>query len=217
MSNGFFAVQKNLIDEGQRTALIDEILQSDYFGESALGAEFVNTRGFSLVLKRPALEAIGSDFPCLSALLKQVLFEECNAFYINPLVLYGNSRVDAHIDCRVVAPHNTRIIPNLVSVYYPDIDPTMAGGRLVLNTGSDHEAPFTPETGDLIHFLGSVVHHVEAVTQPVRRISIVCEQYNLDDALLDAFPYCDVISGGAATQRVNALNRVDDGWRGARP
>lgn len=205
MSNGFFAVQKHPIDERQRTALIDEILQSDYFGDSALGAEFVNTQGFSLVIKRPALAAISRDFPCLAVLLQQVLFDDCNAFYINPLVLYGNSRVDAHIACRVVAPHDTRIIPNLVSVYYPDIDPNMAGGRLVLNTGSDREAPFTPETGDLIHFLGSVVHHVEAVTRPGRRISIVCEQYNLDNELLDAFPYCDVISGGAATQRLNGL------------
>lgn len=205
MATGFYTVIKNVLSEPQRISLINEVLHSEFFGESALGKEFISTKGFSLVFKRSALNDICQSLPYLSVLLSKVLFEKCNAFYINPLVLYGKSKVEAHIDCRLAMPQNIRIIPNLVSVYYADVSSTMKGGTLVLNSGADNEIAILPKTDDLIHFLGNVIHHVETVETPQRRISIVCEQYNLDDELISEFPYCDVIIGSSRLQRLNAL------------
>lgn len=204
MAEGFFSIVRQTLDEFDRARLVDGLLASEFFGESALGKEFIRTNGFSLVFQRVGMEMVCRRFPYLSPLLEVALFDACNAFYVNPLVLYANSRVDAHIDCRVMGPAEVRLIPNLVSVYYAEVAPAMQGGRLMLNTGAQNEFVVAPESGSLIHFLGSTVHRVETMSRAQRRISVVCEQYHLDDALLQEFPVCDVITSCSNQLRVNA-------------
>jgi hypothetical protein len=205
MTTGFYFVGRNAIPEDDRRRLVDGVLASQFYGDSALGVEFVDTRGFSVVFKRSAMDAVAANFSYLAPVLESVLFQTSNAFYINPLVLRSQSRVDDHIDCRLVPGTTTRIIPNLVSVYYAAIPADMRGGQLVLNTGHQNEVTLSPQTGDVVHFLGSTVHHVEEVSCSDYRISIVCEQYNLADDLLTLFPECEVITGASDLARLNAL------------
>jgi hypothetical protein len=204
MDRPFYAVLEDFLGAGTRKSLIEGILSSQFFGASALGPEFIRTKGFSVVFQRSGLEVVSEQLPFLEPILQKVLFADCNAFYINPLVLYDDSEVQPHIDCRLT-PDNVRIIPNLVSVYYAEVSHAMEGGRLVLNTALESELQIRPNTDDLIHFLGSTIHRVESMQAGARRISIVCEQYNLEQATLQNFPVCQVIANSSPMARLNAL------------
>lgn len=219
MAAAFYTVSPDVLTAAQRDELIEGIVRSKFFGASALGKEFVGTLGFSLVFRRDALGTVYDEFPYMRLLLQSVLFASCNAFYVNPLVLFGGSRVGAHIDCRLMPDSDTRIIPNLVSVYYADVSLHMAGGRLILNPGAENEVVIVPHTGDVVHFLGSTIHSVEDVKTPDRRVSVVCEQYNLSDSILDMFPSCDVVTGASVFGRLNGLSTERRGmnWTPPRP
>jgi len=206
MLRGFFSTLSNALPTLARDQLVQGILGSPFFGPSALGAEFVCTMGFSLVFRRSTLPTVLQKFPYLEALFGIALFDACNAFYVNPLVLYGGSRVNTHVDCRLIATSDTRIIPNLISVYYAEVSENMVGGRLVLNPGTEQEVTIAPTQGNIVHFVGSTIHRVEAVEQGWRRISVVCEQYNLDQKLLEDFPACQVLTGASDPSRLNALS-----------
>jgi hypothetical protein len=217
MADPFYAVSPGLLTAAQRDELTEGIVSSKFFGASALGKEFIDTSGFSLVFKRQALGTVCGQFPYMRQLLQSVLFDSCNAFYVNPLVMFGGSRVDAHIDCRLMTDSHTRIIPNLVSVYYAEASPRMTGGRLILNPGAENEMVIAPNTGDIVHFLGSTVHGVEEVKTRDRRVSVVCEQYNLSDSILDIFPSCDVVTGATVFARLSALSPEGLGMNWTRP
>jgi hypothetical protein len=182
----------HLTRDAYRSTYLDEIerelLASPYMGESPLGPEFVNTHGFSLVFRRTALDSVFAAWPYLRVFLEQAIFPKSNAFYVNPLVLAAQSRVDPHVDCRLVASENVRIIPTLVSVLYVVCDAEMEGGELVLNVGTPQELALKPSRKDLLHFRGNIIHCVREVTRPCSRISVVYEQYNLPEKILLGFP-----------------------------
>ncbi len=202
MTGGFYSIQKNVLDARSLRGLVDGICQSEYLGKSPLGDEFVNTSGFSVVFKREAIDEVTNTFPFLEPYLKAVVFDGINAFYVNPLVLNASSRVSPHIDCRLLSPENIRLIPNLVSVFYAQVSTKMQGGRLVLNVGTGNEVTLKPGTNEVVHFLGKVIHCVTEVKNPSRRISVVCEQYNLEDDVLKVFPYFQVICNEDIAPRV---------------
>lgn len=202
MAEGFYGIRKNVLDEEALSGLIDGICHSDFLGKSPLGDEFVNTLGFSIVFRRDAVDEVKSRFPYLRPFLSEVLFDDSNAFYINPLLLSNSSKVGAHIDCRLLPEQNTRIIPNLVSVFYAEVSQEMEGGRLILNLGAENETTILPETNSVVHFLGQIIHEVTEVVSDNRRICVVCEQYNLDDQLLSSFPYCELITDKDIAPRV---------------
>lgn len=208
MDKPFCAVFGNALGDASRMQLIEGILGSPFFGNSALGPEFIRTQGFSVVFRRDGLETVAARFPFLQPILDRVLFADCNAFYINPLVLVDGSEVRAHIDCRLT-PENVRIIPNLVSVYYAEVPLDMRGGALVLTTGHVNERRIQPRTDDLIHFLGTTIHRVESMEHGARRISVVCEQYNLTSQTLAGFPACQVMADAPGLGRINAAATPD--------
>jgi len=193
MTSGFYSIQRGVLDARSLRGLVDGICRSEYLGKSPLGEEFVNTRGFSVVFKREAIDEVKDRFPYLEPYLEAVVFDGSNAFYVNPLVLNESSKVSPHIDCRLLSPQNIRLIPNLVSVFYAQVSAEMKGGRLVLNVGSDNEVTVKPKTNEVVHFLGKVIHSVTEVTNPRKRVSVVCEQYNLEDDVLEVFPYFQLV------------------------
>jgi hypothetical protein len=184
--------QSSGLDEEFRQQLVSSILQSNLFGPSALGREFVNTNGFSLVFKREYLAVVAANFPYISDLLDVAIFPESNAFYLNSLVLNENSVVDEHVDCRFIPATGARILPTLVSVYYAEIDRRMQGGSLVFVTEGG-EARVKPQRNAIIHFVGSTPHYISKIRSPCRRVSVVIEQYNLDPENLGAFPDCHLV------------------------
>ncbi len=75
-----------------------EISASPYFAINNLNRDFVGTKGFSLVFRRSHLAEVKQRFPYFKLYLARSLQPECNAFYLNPLLLKLGSRVDPHID-----------------------------------------------------------------------------------------------------------------------
>ena len=165
-----------------------EIQACPYFAINNLNRDFINTKGFSVVFQRQGLAEVVQKFPYFKPYLDKALLSNCNAFYLNPLLLKAGSRVDPHIDrslrsyCKTVEP------PASVSVLYVRVPEDMEGGELVLKLQKRQVGQIKPQTNSLIYFQGDLTHAVNAVTTPGNRLSLVCEQYCLSDAELEEIP-----------------------------
>ena len=164
------------------------ILDCPYFAVNNLNRDFVGTKGFSVVFQRSHLETVAQKFPFFEPYLDLALEPDCNAFYLNPLLLQEGSRVDPHIDrslrsyCKTINP------PDSVSVLYVQVPPALQGGELVLRDHKRQVGQVKPQVNLLIHFQGDLTHSVNAVKVPGTRLSLVCEQYNLDESELREIP-----------------------------
>jgi predicted 2-oxoglutarate/Fe(II)-dependent dioxygenase YbiX len=165
-----------------------EIQACPYFAVNNLNRDFINTKGFSLAFKREGLLEVEKKFPYFKIYLDLALQPNCNAFYLNPLLLKAGSRVDPHIDrslrsyCKNVQP------PNLVSVLYIRVPTDMEGGELILRSPKRQVGEIKPQTNHLIYFQGDLTHSVNAVQSPGNRLSLVCEQYCLSPDELEEIP-----------------------------
>ncbi len=164
------------------------IRKCPWFTTNNLNRDFVSTRGFSVVFRREHRQRVVAEFPFFGDYLGKALRDDCNAFYLNPLELEAGSRVDPHVDrsLRAYCPDVTT--PLRVSVLYVEVPPAMVGGRLVLARGRKTIAKIAPATGMLLTFDGDLTHSVERVDTPGKRLSLVCEQYALDERELAAMP-----------------------------
>jgi hypothetical protein len=73
-------------------------------------------------------------------------------------------------------------------VLYVDVPPGMRGGSLVLARGKKTLARVQPRSNLRVDFDGDLTHSVERVDSPGRRLSLVCEQYALDERELAEVP-----------------------------
>jgi hypothetical protein len=164
------------------------IRKCPWFTTNNLNRDFVATRGFSVVFRAEQRERVVAEFPFFAPYLARALRDDCNAFYLNPLELEAGSRVDPHVDrsLRAYCPDVTT--PLAVSVLYVEVPPAMVGGRLVLARGKKTIAKVAPATGMLLTFDGDLTHSVERLDTPGKRLSLVCEQYALDERELAAMP-----------------------------
>jgi predicted 2-oxoglutarate/Fe(II)-dependent dioxygenase YbiX len=171
-----------------------QILACPYFAVNNLNRDFVGTKGFSIVFRRSHLTEVQQRFPYLKLYLDRVVQQECNAFYLNPLLLGLGSRVDPHIDrslrsyCETIAP------PVVVSVLYVEVPTNLVGGELVLRSHKRQVGQIRPQPNTLLFFQGDLTHSVNPVTSPGNRLSLVCEQYNLDDTELREIPELQIES-----------------------
>lgn len=174
------------------------ILDCSYFAVNNLNRDFVNTKGFSVVFRRSHLPTVIDQFPYFERYLTQALAPDCNAFYLNPLLLNAGSRVDPHIDrslrsyCKTIEP------PALVSVLYISVPQDLEGGELILRSRQRQVGQIRPQAGMLFHFQGDLTHSVNAVTKGGDRLSLVCEQYSLEDRQLEEIPEFRLESRAAA-------------------
>ena len=129
-----------------------------------------------------------AEFPCFEPYLTRALRADCNAFYLNPLQLESGSRVDPHIDRSLRSYCKDITTPLQVSVLYVDVPTAMQGGALVLQRGKKTLARITPRANLLLRFDGDLMHSVERVDSPGLRLSLVCEQYALDERELAQIP-----------------------------
>jgi hypothetical protein len=165
-----------------------EIFACPYFALNNLNRDFVGTKGFSVVFRRSHLATVEQRFPYFKPYLKRALRSECNAFYLNPLLLKTGSRVDPHIDrslrsyCKTIDP------PALVSVLYIEVPPDLKGGELVLRSRKRLIGQIRPQANTLLFFQGDLTHAVNPVISGGMRLSLVCEQYSLDDTQLQEIP-----------------------------
>jgi len=165
-----------------------QIRACPYFAVNNLNRDFVNTKGFSLVFQRSGLAEVEQRFPFFKQYLAIALQPECNAFYLNPLLLKTGSRVDPHIDrslrsyCKTVEP------PAQVSVLYVRVPDDLQGGELILHNGKRQVAHIQPQTNTLLWFQGDLTHSINPVTSSANRLSLVCEQYRLSESELRDIP-----------------------------
>lgn len=184
----YYHLYTQAFSEAYLSELQGHILACPYFAVNNMNRDFVETKGFSVVFRRSHLKEVKQRFPYFQLYLDQVLQSECNAFYLNPLLLKQNSRVDPHIDrslrsyCKTIAP------PFVVSVLYVKVPENLEGGELVLRSHKGQVGKIRPQLNTLLFFQGDLTHSVNAVTSSDIRLSLVCEQYNLDDEQLEEIP-----------------------------
>lgn len=195
-------VTPDAFPEAYLAELVEGLTSSPYLGKSPLGEEFIRTEGFSVVFRRSQLARVLDCFPYLRGFLETAAFASSNAFYVNPLIMGQASRVEAHVDCRLLEEEDLRIVPTLVSVLYVACDEALEGGELCFNPGTESERSIQPKTNDLLHFKGDLVHLVREISVPARRISLVCEQYNLPEHALAAFPEFAILQSHDPAPRV---------------
>ncbi|MBE9137145.1 2OG-Fe(II) oxygenase [Nodosilinea sp. LEGE 07088] len=159
-----------------------------YFATNNLNRDFVATKGFSVVFTRSGRTEVERQFPFFKPYLDRALLPDCNAFYLNPLLLNQGSRVDPHIDrslrsyCKTIEP------PDQVSVLYVQVPADLSSGELVLQQGRRRVAQIRPQPGLLLHFQGDLTHSINAMVSGGSRLSLVCEQYALDAKELEDIP-----------------------------
>ena len=184
----YYQQQPNAFPVQYLQDLWGEIQACPYFAINNLNRDFINTKGFSVVFQRQGLAEVVQKFPYFKPYLDKALLSNCNAFYLNPLLLKAGSRVDPHIDrslrsyCKTVEP------PASVSVLYVRVPEDMEGGELVLKSQKRQVGQIKPQTNSLIYFQGDLTHAVNAVTTPGNRLSLVCEQYCLSASELEEIP-----------------------------
>jgi hypothetical protein len=178
-----------------------EILACPYLAINNLNRDFIGTRGFSVVFQRSEIGEVERRFPFFKPYLDQALEPNCNAFYLNPLLLKEGSRVDPHIDrslrsyCKTVEP------PVVVSVLYVQIPPNLEGGELVLRSHKHQVGQIKPQVNTLLYFQGDLTHSVNAVKTSGTRLSLVCEQYSLEESELQDIPGFTVESRAVKAKR----------------
>jgi hypothetical protein len=184
----YYSQFTNLFSPDYLTKLQGQILACPYFTVNNLNRDFVGTKGFSLVFRRSHLPVIAEQFPYFMPYLDQALQPDCNAFYLNPLLLKSGSRVDPHIDrslrsyCKTIEP------PLLVSVLYVQVPSDLAGGELVLQSRQRQVGEIRPQPNLLLLFQGDLTHSINPVTSTGVRLSLVCEQYCLEADELEEIP-----------------------------
>jgi len=197
----YYQVQTNVLSERYLNKLWKKINAVPYFTVNNLNRDFVQTKGFSVVFRRDGLSTIEQKFPFFKPYLDVALQPDCNAFYLNPLLLGAGSRVDPHIDrslrsyCKTIDP------PFVVSVLYVKVPECMSGGELVLKSGKRHVAKIAPQANSLVYFQGDLTHSVNPVKTSGNRLSIVCEQYDLAPDELEEIPSFTVESRAYAHDR----------------
>jgi len=197
----YYSQERNVFSDLYLSDLRGQILACSYLAVNNLNRDFVDTKGFSVVFQRSELEAVEQQFPFFKPYLDRALLPNCNAFYLNPLLLREGSRVDPHIDrslrsyCKTVEP------PLVVSVLYVQVPANLVGGELVLCRQKQRVGQIKPETNTLIRFQGDLTHSVNAVKTPGTRLSLVCEQYSLSDRELDDIPALTIESRALKSKR----------------
>jgi predicted 2-oxoglutarate/Fe(II)-dependent dioxygenase YbiX len=140
-------------------------------------------------------------FPFFQTYLKVALRQDCNAFYLNPLLLQTGSRVDPHIDrslrsyCKTIDP------PAWVSVLYIQVPADLQGGELILRHGKRQVGRIQPQPNTLLYFQGNLTHSVTAVQGGGDRLSLVCEQYDLSEEEFNQIPTFTVESRALRSPR----------------
>lgn len=184
----YFYQQTNTFPPTYLTQLLRKIQACPYFSTNNLNRDFVGTKGFSIVFTRQGLPTIDRQFPFFMPYLDHALQADCNAFYLNPLLLQQGSRVDPHIDRSLQSYDKTVDPPAWVSVLYVELPPNLSGGTLILRDHRRQVGQIKPRINTLLRFQGNLTHSVTAMTSPGIRLSLVCEQYDLTAAELANIP-----------------------------
>lgn len=171
----------------------DAILESPLMAANNLNWRFEGTYGFSVVFTRPALPRIREEFPAFGPYLDAAVQRDCNAFFLNPLLVADGGQVQPHVDYSLHSYCEGLPLPRVVSVLYLNVPPSLEGGRLRLFRDDRPLADLPPREGALVIFRGDLRHAVSPVLRGAPnilapRLSLVMEQYRVPRRLLARLP-----------------------------
>lgn len=177
----YFTEKRDAFPDSYLVDLRAQILANPLLAGNNLTGDFVGTQGFSIVFRREAIPQVVQRFPWAGPYIETLFEADCNAFYLNPLILRADSSVAPHIDRSLRAYCRSIETPKLVSVLYVAVPEGLRGGELMLTHGKRAVGRVTPQANKVVKFQGDLLHSVTAVDSAVKgqRISLVCEQYDL--------------------------------------
>jgi len=193
--NKYYSLKSNAFTLDYLNELRMQLLSCPYLAGSQLSDSFAGTKGFSVIFKRSGIGEVERHFPFFQPYLRIALKSECNAFYLNPLLLEGGARVEPHVDCSISSYARATTIPTIVSVLYVQVPPDLQGGELVIQHRENKVGQIQPQANTLLYFRGDLTHLVNEVKSSQARISLVCEQYNLSETRLQQIPEFEIESG----------------------
>jgi hypothetical protein len=175
------------------------LLSSGLIGANHLPAAFQKTHGFGIRFRREALPQVRVILPCLEWFLARLLdptdaatllgneaIERApNAFALNVLLIPPGGGTALHLD------KTLGVSPRLVSVLYLQ-GHCSSGGQLYLIRRGIPAGVVNPRPGMLVHFRGDLMHGVSESVATTPRLSLVCEQFVLDEARLKRAPFLSV-------------------------
>jgi hypothetical protein len=82
-----------------------------------------------------------------------------------------------------------------------EVPSDLIGGELILRSSKRQVGKIVPQSNTLLFFQGDLTHSVNPVSSSGMRLSLVCEQYSLDDEQLEEIPTLKIES------RVNPVER----------
>lgn len=184
----FYCLEKNVLSDKSIETLEKGILTCKYLDTNNLNRDFISTKGFSIVFKSKFIDKVKKEFPFFEDYIDLALDDGCNAFYLNPLIMSNNSRVDGHIDRSLRAYLKTIDPPSYVSVLYVKVPENIQGGELSISHNKKSVGFVKPSKNTLVYFQGHLNHSVSQVKNDITRISLVCEQYYLNERELESIP-----------------------------
>jgi len=180
-----FRCSKDVLAGDDLARLKADVLESPYLAESDLNEGFSGTQGFSLLFRRDQLQRAKDWMPSLVPFFDSALKPSANAFFLNPLVIQGGGAVGSHADKTLSSYLKSAPYPFCVSVLYLYLPKPRSGGDIVFHRWFGRHT-VRPQDNLLLEFPGWLKHEVtelkSADSDP--RVSIVLEQYNLDQASL---------------------------------
>lgn len=192
-----FALVRPALPAEQIEALRQCVLSSPYLAANNLNHRFSGTRGFSVVFRLEGRARIAREFPLFDQYLSEILHPRCNAFFLNPLVVLGGSRVAPHVDRSLRSYTRPEEPPNPVRVVvlYLQVPENLKGGHLILHSNRPL-VDIEPEPNKMVFFRGDLRHEVTELEaqEGQERVSLVCEQYRLPPALLESIPSFEIRS-----------------------
>jgi hypothetical protein len=214
------------LDPQDHETLRTAVLSPKLLGTSPLLGTFAATYGFAVSFTQPGMHALLQQYPFFAPFCRLMLYASWtkpvlpwrrrfffrpNAFYLNVLAIPPGAHVGMHIDA-TLGTHckNPGVIPEAVSVYYVQVPLIPAGGALVLHPTGKKHIMLTPTEGHYVVFRGDLPHEVTAYHGHDLRVSLVCEQYQLDASSLHAMRPMHVQSKGqfAAVLREHRRTKV---------
>ena len=171
----------------QLSELLSSVLESPYLAESDLNEGFSSTKGFSIMFRRDQLDRAKELMPTLVPYFDSVLKPEANAFFLTPLVITGGGAVGAHADKTLASYIKSAPYPFCVSVLYLSLPSPRTGGNIVFHRWFGRHT-LSPKENLLLEFPGWLKHEVTEMRSEDEnpRVSMVLEQYKLEDAQLEA-------------------------------
>jgi hypothetical protein len=188
-----YRLVKDALSSGETAGVREAILGSPYMAANNLNARFQGTYGFSVVFRRDGLPKVADQFPGFAPFIEKALRPDCNAFFLNPLLVADGAAVQPHVDLSLQTYVPGVRTPRYVAVLYVEVPAGLVGGDLRLYEGPKNVATVTPRERALLTFRGDLRHEVTAVTAGApdiyqARLSLVVEQYRLTDHQLEHVP-----------------------------